>query len=97
MVCEIVEYCNEFLNEKKSFCCRKRFLFNMNNVLNIYLLYKIYVYGVFFKKFEYELLYFFFGKIVFIFFNFLLYDVKIIKFFFFFIFKYLEKSRDKCL
>lgn len=40
---------------------------------------------------------FFFGKIVFIFLNLLLHNVKIIKRFFFFTSKHSEKSRDKCL
>lgn len=69
---------------ERSFCCRKRFLFNMNNVSNTHSSYKTYAHGVSFKKSEHELLLFFFGKIVFIFLNLLLHNVKIIKRFFFF-------------
>lgn len=57
----------------------------MNNVSNTHSSYKTYAHGVSFKKSEHELLHFFFGKIVFIFLNLLLHDVKIIKLFFFFL------------
>lgn len=64
----------------------------MNNVSNTHSSYKTYAQGVSFKKSEHELLHFFFGKIVFIFLNLLLHDVKIIKLFFFF---YIQTLREK--
>lgn len=65
----------------------------MNNVSNTHSSYKTYAHGVSFKKSEHELLhFFFFGKIVFIFLNLLLHNVKIIKLFFFF---YIQTLREK--
>lgn len=55
----------------------------MNNVSNTHSSYKTYAHGVSFKKSEHELLHFFFGKIVFIFLNLLLHNVKMFKRFFF--------------
>lgn len=63
----------------------------MNNVSNTHSSYKTYAHGVSFKKSEHELLHFFFGKIVFIFLNLLLHNVKMFKRFFF----YIQTLREK--